>query len=127
MKPSKLLYILVPVLSAIASVILVVALFFGVKGPADPVYQTLTDLQGKEVYGISVEQLIQSNYLRYAYYTPDEFVRPERGVVAGTRVDLTTQKNIAKRGTYQFVQYNLNPFNNDEWIEKTAVQAAKVS
>ncbi len=120
MKTSKLLYILVPVLSAVASVILVVALLFGAPQPHAPVYETLTDENGSPIYGVTVDQLTQCNYLRFAYYTPDEFVKPSCFAVQGTRVDLSTQKNVAGRGTYQFVLYNLNPEDSDKWKDGSA-------
>ncbi len=112
----RIFEIAVPVGALLFSIILTLVLVFGAKNPPVPDKITMTDGDGNEVYGVCISDLQQKNTLKYAYYSPDEFVIPDREKISGTETDITIQKNIAKRGSYQFVFYNLNP-EDDNFVK----------
>ncbi len=105
----RILNCIVPAVSAVVSVLVTLSLFFGVKEIPLPQKSAITDGSGNEIYGVCIADLAEKNRLPYAYYTPNEFVVPAQSSVTGEYVDLTKQKKIAKRGTYQFIVYNIDP------------------
>ncbi len=113
--------ILIPVAAALLSVIIVLSLVFGAKKYPEPQRDFLPDEAGRDVYGVCISDLKEKNYIKYAYYTPDRFLSPTEGSVTGEEVDISAQKNIAKRGTYQFIIYNLNPEDEDFRQKKQAL------
>lgn len=113
----RILEIAVPTCALLFSVILTLVPVFGINKLPVPDKMTMTDGDGREVYGVCISDLAPKNTIKYAYYTPDEFVTPGRKKINGTEVDITSQKNIAKKGSYQFVFYNLNP-DDEDFTEK---------
>ncbi len=105
----RIIEIMIPVISAVVAVIIVLSLFFGAPKCPEPKRDSLKDESGQDIYGVCISDLAEKNYIKYAYYTPDEFLSPTDTPAAGTEVDISAQKDIAARGTYRFVLFNLNP------------------
>ncbi len=118
----RIFEIAVPVGALLFSVILTLLLVFCVNKPPVPNKIAMTDEEGRGVYGVCISDLSQKNLIKYAYYTPDEFVVPDRTKISGTETDITTQKDIAKKGSYQFVFYNLNPVGEDYSVKKKLLE-----
>lgn len=115
----RLLNIIIPIISSVIVLVVILSLFFGVKPLHEPVKTTLSDETGRGVSGYCISDLAESNYVKYAYYTPDEFNSPLGAYteMKGEEVDISSQKNVTKRGTYNFVFYNLDP-TDENFSEK---------
>ncbi len=120
----RLLNLIIPIISSVITVVVVLSLFFGVKPLRAPNKTSLTDEAGREVNGYCISDLNESNYIKYAYYTPGEFGSPLGAYMKmeGELVDISSQKNIAKRGTYHFVFYGLNPWDKNFDEKKDALK-----
>lgn len=80
-------------------------------------YVTTEGTDGKSVAVSQIEELDGLHTLRYANYTPNEFLLP--GIdIQGEVIDLTQFTQFAERGTLQFVFLNLDPYD-ENFTEKS--------
>lgn len=83
--------------------------------------ETLMEVDGKEISVTSIKDIQEQTLIQYAYYTPDEFISPGTKP-SGTKIDLTKENNLAKKGTFQFVFLNLNP-HDEHFVENAEALA----
>lgn len=123
----RLWFILKPVISCLVAAVVVCALIFGVKPYAEPQQTTINYDDNCQVYGYCISDLAELNYLKHVYYTPNQFVTTSRfefdEEIASIKetVDLTSQKNFAKRGSFQFFIYALDPMDENFNQKKKAL------
>ena len=89
---------------------LLVSVLFGVSQPADLPEARTEGTNGQPLAVCSIEDLPGLSTVRYANYTPDEFLQPH-SLAGGEVLDLTTSPVLSGRGTLQFVFLNLDPFD----------------
>lgn len=117
-KKKKIINIISFVLSAVIAAVITVSFIFGAKGANEAKLTKTVDMDGREVFGYCVSDFEGVNSMRYAYYTPDEFVVPSSNRVCGELIDLKNHKNRATKGTYQFVILGLDPDDEDFDLKK---------
>ena len=115
MKRNRLLNFAVIAFCAVLASIIILPYFL--HNDQSEVQETIiTDEYGNKISAVCIEDIGNSNIIRYANYIPNEFVSPGH-VFSGEIVDLENQNNIASKGSYVFTFLNLNP-EDDSFFQK---------
>ena len=91
--------------------------FIGSNTPSTVPSITTEGTDGKDIAAYQIEELGGLHTLRYANYTPNEFLIPGNEI-QGEIIDLSQFSQFAERGTLQFVFLNLDPFD-ENFTEKS--------